>query len=173
MTILNSKPNLESNGTLKKPVIIVISFFLITATVFLVVSELRQTVTIDISGEKQTITVWAWTVRDALKNAEIKVYTGDKITPAEDARLPDDGYIILERSFWVSITADGETKSIWTTERLPHNFQERIKDTMILHSVSMEELERRKKAFMDMWGEMKPIIEKEVKMSFEEMLQIV
>lgn len=58
-------------------------------------------------------------------------------------------------------------------ERLPHNFQERIKDTMILHSVSMEELERRKKAFMDMWGEMKPIIEKEVKMSFEEMLQIV
>lgn len=35
-------------------------------------------------------------------------------------------------------------------ERLPHNFQERIKDTMILHSVSMEELERRKKAFMDM-----------------------
>lgn len=58
-------------------------------------------------------------------------------------------------------------------ERLPHNFQKQIKATMILHSVSMEELERRKKAFMDMWGEMKPIIEREVQMSFEEMLQMV
>ena len=58
-------------------------------------------------------------------------------------------------------------------ERLPHNFQERIKDVMILHSVSMEELERRQKAFMDMWAEMKPVIEEEVQMSFEEMLQIV
>lgn len=58
-------------------------------------------------------------------------------------------------------------------ERLPPDFQERIRDIMILHSVSMEELERRQKAFMEMWGEMKPIIEKEVQMSFEEMLQIV
>ena len=58
-------------------------------------------------------------------------------------------------------------------ERLPHHFQERIKDTMMLHSISMEELERRQKAFMDMWGEMKPIIEAEVQMTFDEMLQIV
>jgi hypothetical protein len=58
-------------------------------------------------------------------------------------------------------------------ERLPHNFQERIKDTMLLHSISMEELERRQRAFMEMWTEMKPIIEEEVQMSFDEMLQIV
>jgi hypothetical protein len=58
-------------------------------------------------------------------------------------------------------------------ERLPRNFQERIKDVMFLHSVSMEELERRQKAFMDMWEEMRPIIEEEVQMTFDEMLQIV
>jgi hypothetical protein len=58
-------------------------------------------------------------------------------------------------------------------ERLPHNFQERIKDTMIMHSTSMEELERRQAAFMEMWREMKPIIEQEVLMSFDEMVQIV
>jgi len=58
-------------------------------------------------------------------------------------------------------------------ERLPHNFQEHIKDIMILHSISMEELERRRKVFMDLWGEMKPIIEKEVQLSFDEMVQIV
>lgn len=58
-------------------------------------------------------------------------------------------------------------------ERLPHHFQERIKDTMILHSLSIKELERRQAAFMAMWGEMKPIVEEEVQMSFDEMLQIV
>jgi hypothetical protein len=58
-------------------------------------------------------------------------------------------------------------------ERLPHNFQERIKDIMILHSISMEELERRQNTFMDMWAEMKPVIEEEVQMTFDEMLQVV
>ena len=58
-------------------------------------------------------------------------------------------------------------------ELLPHNFQERIKDTMILHSFTTDELERRKRLFMDMWGEMKPIVEEEVQMSFDEMLQVV
>jgi hypothetical protein len=58
-------------------------------------------------------------------------------------------------------------------ERLPHNFQERIKDIMILHSISMEELERRQNTFMYMWAEMKPVIEEEVQMTFDEMLQVV
>jgi len=58
-------------------------------------------------------------------------------------------------------------------EQLPHNFQEQLRNIMILHSISLEELERRRKVFMDMWGEMKPIIEKEVQLSFDEMVQIV
>ncbi|RJP52619.1 MAG: hypothetical protein C4583_06430 [Anaerolineaceae bacterium] len=58
-------------------------------------------------------------------------------------------------------------------ERLPHNFRERIQDVMIVHSISVEELARRQKGFMEMWEEMKPIIEKEVKMTFDEMLQVV
>jgi hypothetical protein len=58
-------------------------------------------------------------------------------------------------------------------ERLPHHFQESIKKTMMLHSISLEELIRRKEVFMEMWREMKPIIEDEVQMSFNEMVQIV
>ena len=58
-------------------------------------------------------------------------------------------------------------------ERLPRNFQEQIKETMILHSFSLDELERRKRAFMKMWEEMKPLVESEVKMTFDEMLQVV
>jgi uncharacterized protein YabE (DUF348 family) len=112
---------LESNGALKKPIIIVIFLILIIAIASLSISELRHAITIESGGEKQAITVWAWTVSDALKNAGIKIYEGDIVTPAEDARLPDDGHISIERSFWVTITADGETKSTWTTERLPLN----------------------------------------------------
>ena len=102
--IQNSKLNLESNGALKKPIIIVISLILIIAFASLFISELRHAITIESGGEKQAITVWAWTVSDALKNAGIKIYEGDIVTPAEDARLPDDGQISIERSFWVTIT---------------------------------------------------------------------
>lgn len=56
---------------------------------------------------------------------------------------------------------------------LPTNFQDRMKDTMLLRSFSIEELERRKAAFMDMWQEMLPIIEQEVQMSYDEILQLV
>ncbi len=58
-------------------------------------------------------------------------------------------------------------------ERLPQNFQQRFAETMLLHSISVEELERRKGAFMGMWREMQPVIENEVQMSFDEMVQIV
>ena len=58
-------------------------------------------------------------------------------------------------------------------EQLPRNFQEHIKNTMTLHSFSIEELERRQTVFMEMWREMKPIIENEVHMTFDEMVQIV
>ena len=58
-------------------------------------------------------------------------------------------------------------------ERLPADFGERIKDSMVLHSFSLKELERRKDAFMAMWEGMKPIVEKEVGMTFDEMLKIV
>jgi hypothetical protein len=57
--------------------------------------------------------------------------------------------------------------------RLPGKFRERIQDTMTLHAFTLEELERRKAAFMEMWREMQPVVEKEAGLSFDEMLQIV
>lgn len=58
-------------------------------------------------------------------------------------------------------------------ERLPRNFQERIKAMMMLQSFTVDELERRKSAFMEMWEEMRPLAEQEVQMTFDEMLQVV
>jgi hypothetical protein len=44
---------------------------------------------------------------------------------------------------------------------------------MLLHSFTLDELERRKRVFMEMWDEMKPIVEEEVQMTFDEMVQVV
>jgi hypothetical protein len=57
--------------------------------------------------------------------------------------------------------------------RLPRNFRERLRETMILNAFTVEELERRKQAFMEMWREARPEVEAEVRMTFEEMLEIV
>lgn len=58
-------------------------------------------------------------------------------------------------------------------KHLPTNFQERFLDTMMLHSPTSEELDRRRAAFMMMWEEMRPVIEQEVQMSFDEMVKVV
>jgi hypothetical protein len=58
-------------------------------------------------------------------------------------------------------------------DRLPHNFQERLQETLILHAFTLDELERRRRAFMEMWEEMKTQVEEEVQLTFDEMLQMV
>lgn len=58
-------------------------------------------------------------------------------------------------------------------QRLPDHFRENIQETMILTSFTIEELKRRQAVFMQMWQQMKPIVEDEVQMTFEEMLEIV
>ncbi len=57
--------------------------------------------------------------------------------------------------------------------RLPGRFQERIQEIMRLHAFSLEELARRREAFMQMWEEMRPVVEAEVGMTFEEMVEVV
>ena len=57
--------------------------------------------------------------------------------------------------------------------RLPAHFQERIQAAMLLQQFSVEELERRKGAFMQMWQEMLPIIEQVVGMPYEEINNLV
>jgi hypothetical protein len=57
--------------------------------------------------------------------------------------------------------------------QLPTNFQERIKETMLLRAFSVEDLDRRRNAFMKMWQELLPIVEQEVQMSYDEILPLV
>jgi hypothetical protein len=57
--------------------------------------------------------------------------------------------------------------------RLPRNFHERIKEVMLLHAFTVEEIERRQRAFMEMWQEMVPPVEQEVKMAYDEFKDLV
>jgi hypothetical protein len=57
--------------------------------------------------------------------------------------------------------------------QLPANFRERIKETMMVRSFSLDELERRKGVFMGMWRDMLPLIERELQLSFDEMVPLV
>ena len=99
---------------------------LIIAIGTFVVLELDQTATIEIDGQGQTVTGWAWTVWDMLASAEIFIIEGDTISPPVNERMPDDGQISIERAFWVLITADGVSQSLWTTERIPRNLLEMV-----------------------------------------------
>ncbi len=58
-------------------------------------------------------------------------------------------------------------------EQLPRDFTERIREIMTLHGFTLEELDRRKAAFMDMWREMLPVIEGKVKLTFKEIEELV
>lgn len=106
---------------MKISVIIAISLVLIIAIATFTGLEYHQAITIESDGEKQSFTAWAWTVGDALTHAGIQVSEGDIVTPPVEARLPDDRQISIVKAFWVTITADGESQSFWTTDNLPKN----------------------------------------------------
>lgn len=58
-------------------------------------------------------------------------------------------------------------------ELLPERFAERIQEVMLLRAFTVEELHRRRQAFMGLWEEMKPAAEAAAGMSFAEMLKVV
>ncbi len=58
-------------------------------------------------------------------------------------------------------------------EKLPPKFHERITDILIVQAFTTDELERRRTVFMEMWEEIKPLIEEEVQLSYDEIVQLV
>jgi hypothetical protein len=58
-------------------------------------------------------------------------------------------------------------------ERLPAHFRERFQQVMLLREFTLEELERRQAAFMEMWRELLPAVEQEVGLSYAEIEALV
>lgn len=57
--------------------------------------------------------------------------------------------------------------------RLPERFPERIASILTLSEISREELERRRTAFLEMWRELMPLVEKEAGMKYADMVRLV
>jgi hypothetical protein len=57
--------------------------------------------------------------------------------------------------------------------RLPLNFHERIQEVLLLNAFTVEEIERRQQAFMEMWRQMAPLVEQEVKLPYAEIKNLV
>ncbi|MFN2153399.1 MAG: ubiquitin-like domain-containing protein [Anaerolineales bacterium] len=104
---------------MKLSTIIIILLVLLVAAGALAFYELRADLSIEIDDHEQNVTVWAWTVGEALAEAGVPVWQEDKVIPAVDERLPKDGRIRVERAFWVLITADGESHAMWTSDNQP------------------------------------------------------
>ena len=57
--------------------------------------------------------------------------------------------------------------------RLPRHFRESMQEVMLVNAFTVEEIERRKQAFMGMWQQMVPLVEQEVQLSFAEIKEMV
>jgi uncharacterized protein YabE (DUF348 family) len=106
---------------MRKRIVLVLSVVCILVGALLVVLELHKEIQVVIDNKAQTLTTWALRVGDALRSASIPIYEGDLVTPSLDSWLREGDTVNIERAFWVVITADGESQTLLTTERLPVN----------------------------------------------------
>ncbi len=65
---------------------------------------------------------------------------------------------------------------LWCARRLeykPRGFEKNLREMMIVKELSKQELERRKKAFLRVWKNLKPVVEKEVGRKWEDFKRII
>jgi hypothetical protein len=56
---------------------------------------------------------------------------------------------------------------------LPPNFREQVQQVLLVKAISTEEIDRRKRAFMEMWRSILPLVEQELHMPYAEFSQLV
>jgi len=81
----------------------------------------RKTVVLEVDGESQQLTTYAFTVGQLLHSAGVPLATGDRLVPSLEGWLKNGQVVRLERAVPVVILADGQYSVIITPERLPVN----------------------------------------------------
>ncbi|MDI3480456.1 MAG: hypothetical protein PWQ97_111 [Tepidanaerobacteraceae bacterium] len=77
-------------------------------------SYLEKAVTVQVDGKELTISTFAQTVGEVLKEADIKLIPEDEVMPGIHERLKDGLKIVIKRAFDVKILADGKEFTIKT-----------------------------------------------------------
>lgn len=74
-----------------------------------------KTVSLSVDGQVQKVHTFGSTVADALEAKKIQVGERDLVAPALDAKLQDGQEIAVQYGRQLTVTADGQKKSFWTT----------------------------------------------------------
>ena len=75
----------------------------------------HKTVTLDVDGEKISLSTMTTSVDAALSDAGYSISDRDVVAPERDATLSDGDTVVLRRAREVSLTVDGQPKTVWTT----------------------------------------------------------
>ncbi len=94
---------------------------MIIGGLFAIVAWAHKTVTLSVNGDKRTYDTYGFTVSALLQQAGISTNKYDRVQPAMDHWIRDGEIITIEYASQIYIQADGETRSIFSTERLPAN----------------------------------------------------
>ncbi|MBC2642928.1 MULTISPECIES: resuscitation-promoting factor [unclassified Rhodococcus (in: high G+C Gram-positive bacteria)] len=75
----------------------------------------HKTVTLDVDGEQISLSTMTTSVDAALSDAGYSISDRDVVAPERDATLSDGDTVVLRRAREVSLTVDGQPKTVWTT----------------------------------------------------------
>ncbi|QQZ12351.1 resuscitation-promoting factor [Rhodococcus sp. 21391] len=75
----------------------------------------HKNVTLDVDGEKISLSTMTTSVDAALSDAGYSISDRDVVAPERDATLSDGDTVVLRRAREVSLTVDGQPKTVWTT----------------------------------------------------------
>lgn len=110
-----SSPPLPEKLLLRRSALLMI---LLTATILLCGACLkRKNVTLQIGNQTETITSYAFTVKQFLAGAGVTLGPADRVVPGPATALKDGETIRVYRAVPVSVTADGTVQRFLTTSR--------------------------------------------------------
>ncbi len=75
----------------------------------------HKTVTVDVDGEKMSLSTMTSDVKGAIDGAGYSVKDRDVVAPALESPISDGDTIVLRRAREVSLTVDGQPRKVWTT----------------------------------------------------------
>lgn len=117
----------------KQVVVTVLSITLFVAIISLVLFEgTKQSVTLEVNGEKRTINTHAHTVGELLSAQEIEVAKFDVVTPSVNTPIEEGLSVRWEQAKEVAIQVGPENTTIWTTE-------DKVKDVLAQADIDITE----------------------------------
>lgn len=100
---------------------------ILTVVVFLILlsaSVFGKNITVDIGGEQTNLFVFSDTVKDLLHDSSITLSEKDELSSELDEKVYDGQVLYIKKAFPVSLTVNGENRTIYSTKKTVASFLE-------------------------------------------------